>query len=157
MSKRLECPICSLATTNGGSFPKQNWGLFFKDSDIQKYEADTSLEEIPNGDKREVYICPCGRATWIQDKGWTISFDFISRLYETIWSANSAICIQLKAILATVMPTEIAQVEKALDRSTVKLYCPNDNCKEEGFLTRTKAQAEKHTLFCDTCGTALQW
>jgi len=156
VSNQLQCPLCSVITRHSNP-PQENWGVILKDAQFHSAVSDGLLEDIPTGDIREIYICPCGRSTWLQDKGWTISFNFISKLNESIWQSNNTLSMALRAFLSNEMPKEIQNVEAAMDRSTVKLYCPNDKCSENGYLTRTKVQAENHTLFCDSCQTALQW
>jgi hypothetical protein len=90
-------------------------------------------------------------------KGWFLSWEFIKNLKAQMWNDAKDLHMNLNGFLDNAIKEEMKVAVLTLDKSTVKLYCPNDKCKVEGFITRTKAQAEKNVHTCDICNSVLTW
>ncbi len=103
------------------------------------------------------YSCKCLRSIWLESRGWFLSFQFIKRVKDSFHSQNRQDHAHLLSLLSQLIPEEMKTAEIALDSTVVKLYCTNDACVEKGFITRTKASAEKLACFCGVCNSVMKW
>ncbi len=105
------------------------------------------------------YHCPCRKASFTTSEniGWSLHFSFVQNVKHSLHLIDRDFSLRVNTLLQTIIPDEMKVLDASLDKTIVKLYCPNEKCPEEGFLTRTKALAEKMTFTCDTCHNILQW
>jgi hypothetical protein len=138
------------------------WGSYIEESALDAIgTADPEYKVYPIAEfqqkEKEVYHCECKRTFWIEERGWFLSWEFVKGIKAQMWDSNQDLHKNLNAFLDGAIREEMKVVVLTLDKSTVKLYCPNDKCKVDGFISRTKVQAEKTTHFCDICQTVLTW
>lgn len=128
MSSQAECPLCGHVSKNNVE-PTPDWGLAFKGTEAQEqiYMVDRDMKSTATPRDvcyrvggamhkfgLETYWCPCGRMMWMQEFGWMVSLDYISRLAVAIRDMEPADFAKLFISLAVLMPQEIHRLRRVL-------------------------------------------
>lgn len=152
MSSQVECPLCGAASKNNGA-DLDSWCRIISSGSLDNCDDSKGVIAL----SVESFTCKCKRSIWIAGFGWFVSFEMIKRIKDHIFKSDRDGYMNVHTHMSRLFPEEMAIMEVSLDTSTVRLYCKNDKCKEEGFLTRTKKMAESTVHFCDSCGQPLKW
>ncbi len=77
MSYSVECPLCKY-TSKDIAHPSPTWGYYIDDVKDDIAYAKTmgkdarSSMNIMRGATSRMFICPCNKAVWLEDKGWFV-------------------------------------------------------------------------------------